>query len=217
MKRVKLINCEHAKESNTGKVVDLYETPEELLEALPNAEIPSNLKASINNPKCVGFVINDTEKGKWIQVYRYEYEIIQDDMRKEGVDYEWMLVGQSEQDCIYKHMVIAKLPEGSLHSVVTVASHNENNFINGGRYGVTIWKFAKPIPKPIFTNSIGQEWFDEEDESLVYWFGKNTIKICCDKFCNTGKGLRSKTQNGSEIFKTKEDVENYVIKYINRK
>ena len=71
MKRVKLVNCLYAKESNTSKIVDLYETPEELLSALPDAFNTGFLKIAIEDPSCIGFVVIN-EEGDWIQVLKDE-------------------------------------------------------------------------------------------------------------------------------------------------
>jgi len=71
MKRVKLVNCLYAKESNTSKIVDLYETPEELLSALPNAFNTIFLKIALKDPRCIGFVVIN-EEGDWIQVLKDE-------------------------------------------------------------------------------------------------------------------------------------------------
>jgi len=138
-------------------------------------------------------------------------------MRKEGVDYEWMLVSNKEESFDEKRMVITTLPEESLYSVVAVTRCEENKFLNGNKYGVTLWRFAKPIPKAIFTNSIGQEWFDEDDESTVYYLNKRNIKLCSKPFCDAPEPYSGDAKNYTEIFKTKEDVENYVVKYINRR
>jgi len=83
MKRVKLVNCLYAKESNTSKIVDLYETPEELLSALPDAFNTGFLKIAIEDPSCIGFVVNDKEKGDWIQVYNDEIEEITEEDNSE--------------------------------------------------------------------------------------------------------------------------------------
>jgi len=72
MKKVKLLNCIAARESNTGEVVYLYETTQELLTALPNAKDPYFLNRCVKDSGFVGFVINNSEDGDWIQVYKDE-------------------------------------------------------------------------------------------------------------------------------------------------
>jgi len=78
MKRVKLINCVSVNKKS-HKVVDLFETADELLQKFPGAsrvEAETYLKRS----NCVGF-IEDTY-GSWVQVYKNE---IEDDENREEI------------------------------------------------------------------------------------------------------------------------------------
>ena len=77
MKRVKLINCMGAKEDNTGKVVDMYETVDELLKVFPDACV-EDAEWCLKCRGCVGFT-ESRFTGEWIQVYRNEIKQVEED------------------------------------------------------------------------------------------------------------------------------------------
>ena len=62
-------------------------------------------------------------------------------------------------------------------------------------------------PKPLFTNSIGEEFY--EGDYMVYWFSSSTLEIDSIDFddlkpCDYNDGL------GTEIFKSEESLKKFI-------
>jgi hypothetical protein len=65
-------------------------------------------------------------------------------------------------------------------------------------------KWAKIVEKPIYTNSIGQHFYESEKYNDVYWWNKESQSVGCHPSGFVGK--RGGIDGTSEIFKTPKDV-----------